>query len=295
MVAAAGSGQRLGAGGPKAFVELGGRPLIEWSLAALDSARSIGAIVIAAPAGYEREAELAAGLAAPKAAVVVTPGGATRSASIELALDHVRGELVAIHDAARPLITPDVVDRVVTRLAADHEADAAIAAVPLTDTVKRARASRGGGDPGQTVVDGTLDRDLLWAAQTPQAFRVAALVRAQRRAADGGRLGAATDEASLIEAAGGRVLLEETGVANFKVTSGADLDRRRGARRGRPDLTGRQSRSISTPVTTKTKTTCPTPSAVPMLAAPSAPAIRAAAAKETSAIPMSASVAIGLG
>jgi len=139
VVAAAGSGQRLGAGGPKAFVDLGGRALIEWSLAALDAARSIGAIVIAAPAGFEREAELAAELAAPQAAVVVTPGGATRAASIELALEHVRGDLVAIHDAARPLIGAGLVDRIVGRLEADPGADAAIAAAPLTDTVKRAR------------------------------------------------------------------------------------------------------------------------------------------------------------
>jgi 2-C-methyl-D-erythritol 4-phosphate cytidylyltransferase len=223
VVAAAGSGQRLGAGGPKAFVDLGGRALIEWSLAALDAARSIGAIVIAAPAGYEREAELAAGLAAPKAAVVVTPGGATRAASIELALDHVHGELVAIHDAARPLITPGVVDRVVGRLAADAEADAAIAAAPITDTVKRARSPRGEAGPGAGVIAETLDRELLWAAQTPQAFRLGALRAAQRRAADEDRLAAATDEASLIELAGGRVLLEETGSANFKVTTGTDL------------------------------------------------------------------------
>jgi len=223
VVAAAGSGQRLGAGGPKAFVDLGGRALIEWSLAALDAARSIGAIVIAAPAGFERESELAAGLAAPKAAVVVTPGGATRAASIALALDHVRGDLVVIHDAARPLVTAEVIDRVVGRLTADAEADAAIAAAPLTDTVKRARAARGVDDPAATMIERTLDRDLLWAAQTPQAFRLAALRKAQQLATADGRLGAATDEASLIEQAGGRVLLAETGSANFKVTTGADL------------------------------------------------------------------------
>ena len=223
MVAAAGSGQRLGAGGPKAFVDLGGRALIEWSLAALDAARSIGAIVIAAPAGFERESELAAGLAAPKAAVVVTPGGATRAASIALALDHVRGDLVVIHDAARPLVTAEVIDRVVGRLTADAEADAAIAAAPLTDTVKRARAARGVDDPAATMIERTLDRDLLWAAQTPQAFRLAALRKAQQLATADGRLGAATDEASLIEQAGGRVLLEETAAATFKVTTGADL------------------------------------------------------------------------
>ena len=179
--------------------------------------------MIAAPAGFEREAELAAGLAAPKAAVVVTPGGATRAASIALALDHVRGDLVVIHDAARPLVRADVVDRVVARLSADAEADAAIAAAPLTDTVKRARAARADDDPAATVIERTLDRGLLWAAQTPQAFRLAALRSAQRLAVADGRLGMATDEASLIELAGGRVLLEETGSANFKVTTGVDL------------------------------------------------------------------------
>jgi 2-C-methyl-D-erythritol 4-phosphate cytidylyltransferase len=227
VIAAAGSGQRLGAGGPKAFVELGGRPLIEWSLAAFDAARTIGSIVVAAPAAYLREAELAAGLAAPKAALVVIPGGSTRAASIELALEHVRGELVAIHDAARPLISSDLVDRVVGRLDREPDADAVIAAVPLTDTIKRAGASRAPAgsapDPDRTLVAETLDREALWAAQTPQAFRLAALRRAQRRAVDAGELDAATDEAWLVERAGGRVLLEETGAANFKVTTAADL------------------------------------------------------------------------
>jgi 2-C-methyl-D-erythritol 4-phosphate cytidylyltransferase len=228
VIAAAGSGQRLGAGGPKAFVELGGRPLIEWSLAALGSARTIGSIVIAAPASHVREAELAAGLAAPGATVVVTPGGATRAASIAAALPHVRGDLVAIHDAARPLITPALVDRIVDRLDRETGAESVIAAAPLTDTIKLARTARDsgsgpveGGSP--TTVAETLDREALWSAETPQAFRLAALERAQRLAADAGELDAATDEAWLIERAGGTVLLEETGAANFKVTSAADL------------------------------------------------------------------------
>ena len=227
MVAAAGSGQRLGAGGPKAFVELAGRPLIEWSLAALDAARTIGSMVVAAPADYVREAELAASLAAPKAAVVVTPGGSTRAASIELALEHVRGDIVAIHDAARPLITSDLVDRIVGRLEREQDADAVIAAVPLTDTIKLAAAARAssGDAPGEeeTRVAETLDRDALWAAQTPQAFRLDALRRAQSSAAEAGEFDTATDEAWLIERAGGVVLLEETGTANLKVTTAADL------------------------------------------------------------------------
>jgi 2-C-methyl-D-erythritol 4-phosphate cytidylyltransferase len=103
-----------------------------------------------------------------------------------------------------------------------------IAAAPLTDTIKLARTARDsgsgpveGGSP--TTVAETLDRDALWSAETPQAFRLAALERAQRLAADAGELDAATDEAWLIERAGGTVLLEETGAANFKVTSAADL------------------------------------------------------------------------
>ncbi|HET6829738.1 MAG TPA: 2-C-methyl-D-erythritol 4-phosphate cytidylyltransferase [Solirubrobacterales bacterium] len=223
VIAAAGSGQRLGAGGPKAFADLAGRALIEWSLAALDAARSIDAIVIAAPPGHEREAELAAGRAAPRAAVAVITGGATRADSIELALDRVNGELVAIHDAARPLITADLVDRVVGRLAADPDADAAIAASPLADTVKRARAPRGESGRDAALVERTLDRDLLWAAQTPQACRANRLRAAQQRAIEGGWLAEATDEASLIECDGGLVLLEEAGEANLKVTTGADL------------------------------------------------------------------------
>ena len=200
--------------------------MIEWSLEALDSARTIGSIVVAAPPDYVREAELAASLAAPKAAVVVTPGGSTRAESIELALEQVRGDLVAIHDAARPLITSELVDRVIGRLADEPEADSVIAAVPLTDTIKRARAARGSGGDGEieaTDVAETLDRDALWAAQTPQAFRLSALQAAQRSAAEEGVLELATDEAWLIERAGGMVLLEETGGANFKVTTAADL------------------------------------------------------------------------
>ncbi|GIK77565.1 MAG: hypothetical protein BroJett022_12550 [Actinomycetes bacterium] len=178
--------------------------------------------MIAAPPGHEAAAESAAARAAPEAEVAVVPGGASRAASIERALAAVHGEVVAIHDAARPLVTADLVDRVILRLGAEPGADAAIAASALTDTVKRARDRRGGG-PGATVVERTLDRDLLWAAQTPQAFRAAALRAAQERAAATGRLDAATDEATLIELAGGRVLLEESAATNLKVTTGADL------------------------------------------------------------------------
>ncbi|MBA2522599.1 MAG: 2-C-methyl-D-erythritol 4-phosphate cytidylyltransferase, partial [Solirubrobacterales bacterium] len=136
VIAAAGSGQRLGAGGPKALVELSGRPLIVWSLRALNAAESIGAIVIAAPPGYELAIEDAAGAAGVD--VEVVSGGESRAESVRLALGAVSGEMVAIHDAARPLVSAELVDRVVSRLNADADADGVIAATPIVDTLKRA-------------------------------------------------------------------------------------------------------------------------------------------------------------
>lgn len=203
MIAAAGSGERLGTGGPKAFVELAGRPLLEWSLQACRDAESIGTIVVAAPPGEEGRVG--------QDGVEVVPGGATRSDSVAAALERVETELVAIHDAARPLATAELFDAVLGELGAAEQAAGVIAAAPLTDTVKAAGDDR--------VVQRTLDRSRLWGAQTPQAFRTAAL----REAIAAGDPGAATDEAMLVEAAGGVVLLRDPGAPNLKVTTAGDL------------------------------------------------------------------------
>lgn len=208
MLAAAGSGQRLGAGGPKALVEVAGRPLIAWSLAALERATAVAGITIAAPPGHEAAiAELAAG------AEVVT-GGATRAESVALALESVSAEVAVIHDAARPLLRAELVERLIGRLRGS-EAEGVIAAAAVADTLKRA------GEGG--AVAATVSRDRLWGAQTPQAFRTAALRRATESARDRGDLERATDEAWLIERAGGTVLIEPAGIPNLKVTDGADL------------------------------------------------------------------------
>ncbi len=209
MIAAAGSGRRLGAGGPKALVPLAGRPMLEWSLRALEAAETIAAIVVAAPPGHEGEVQAIAG-----ARAAVLAGGATRAESVALALAEVEGELVMIHDAARPLVSSALVERVLARLAGS-EADGVIAAAPVADTLKR------GGERG--AVTETVPRAGLWAAQTPQAFRVEALRDAQESARVAGELAAATDEGWLIERAGGSVLLEPAGQANPKVTDAADL------------------------------------------------------------------------
>jgi 2-C-methyl-D-erythritol 4-phosphate cytidylyltransferase len=169
----------------------------------------------------------------------VVEGGATRARSVANALAAVGTELVAIHDAARPLLTPELVEGVVATLAADPEADGAIAAAPVTDTIKRADGTVRRGGPGAPAprsqhlpgyrggnaamsIAETLDRGELWAAQTPQAFRVDALRRALER--DPSQVEAATDEAMLIEAAGGRVLIHPAPAENIKVTTPLDLE-----------------------------------------------------------------------
>ena len=218
MIAAAGSGARLGAGGPKALVEVAGRPLLAWSLDAFEAAPSIDAIVIAAPPGHEPEVERLA----PGATVVT--GAETRSESVAAALEQVRGDLVAVHDAARPCVGVDLIQAAVARLAAHPDAAAVIAAAPVADTVKRAREPRSasGGLPARgPTVERTESRDHLWAAQTPQVFRTAALREAL--AADPARVAGATDDAMLVEEAGGTVLIEPAPAANIKVTTPSDL------------------------------------------------------------------------
>jgi 2-C-methyl-D-erythritol 4-phosphate cytidylyltransferase len=209
VIAAAGSGERLGAGGPKAFVPLGGRPMIAWSLDACRECGSVAAIVVAVPAGHAHALQN----------VVTVDGGGTRAESVARALVAVDTELVAIHDAARPLLTPELLDDLVAELVANPDADGIIAAAPVTDTVKKVRVDLPLHSNGKStrIIRDTLDRSELWAAQTPQVFRTEAL-REALRATDG-----VTDEAMLIEAAGGKVLVHDAGIANLKVTTAVDL------------------------------------------------------------------------
>jgi 2-C-methyl-D-erythritol 4-phosphate cytidylyltransferase len=199
LLVAAGSGERLGAGRPKAFVDLAGRPMLAWSLDALRAA-GLTQIVVALPGGRD----------APEGCIGVA-GGTTRSESVRAALAAAPpADEVVVHDAARPLVTPE---HFRAALAALADADCAIAAAPLTDTVKEAGPDR--------LVTATLDRTRLWAIQTPQAFRRAALERAL--AAPDAVLAQATDDAWLVERTGGTVRVVESTPANFKVTTPHDL------------------------------------------------------------------------
>ncbi len=230
LIVAAGSGQRLGAGRPKALVELAGRPLVAWSIDALLATAGIERIVIAMPPAAAGSPDAAASLnLAAEERVTVIDGGASRSDSVRRALaasprpgetrEHTpsegqrKDELVLVHDGARPLLTSALAESVIAALAGHPQARAAIAAVPVTDTIKRV--------DGEGVVHGTLERSELWAVQTPQVFRRTALERALDVHAD--ELARATDDAGLIERGGGKVIVVRASDENLKVTTPLDL------------------------------------------------------------------------
>jgi len=197
IVPAGGSGERLGADRPKAFVVCAGRPLIEWSLEVLGSV--CDRVVVAAPEGYHDAPDR-------------VPGGDSRSASVRNALAAAPEATVAVvHDAARPLVTRELVERCIAAL--EPGVEGAIAAVPMTDTVK------------EVALDGrvlrTLDRSSLWAIQTPQVFRADILRRALER--DAAALAAATDDAWLVDEVGGVITVVESFPENIKVTRESDL------------------------------------------------------------------------
>jgi 2-C-methyl-D-erythritol 4-phosphate cytidylyltransferase len=212
IVVAAGSGERLGAGVPKAFVALAGRPMVAWSLDAI-AAAGVPRAIVAVPPGHGAAAEEALAGAAGDFPLgfALVEGGATRSASVRNALAAAGDvDAVAVHDAARPLAGAELFTATLAALAG---ADAAIAAARVTDTVKEA-------GPDGLVVR-THDRSRLWAIQTPQAFRADVLRRALDVPDD--VLARATDDAWLVERAGGRVCVVESSPANFKVTTPHDL------------------------------------------------------------------------
>ena len=210
ILVAAGSGQRLGAERPKAFVALGDRVLLAESLERLDTSEWIDAVVVAVPAEWEDAAiALAEEIVASKVAAVVA-GGATRAESVRAALEQIPADalVVIVHDAARPLVDDAVIERVILPLGEGY--DGVVPALPLADTVKR--VERG-------LVVETVDRSDLVTVQTPQAFTATAL----RAAYAGEEPLAATDCASLVGARGGRIRVVEGDARLLKITTKADL------------------------------------------------------------------------
>lgn len=210
VIVAAGRGERLGADRPKAFAKLGGRPLLAESLERLDGSDWVDSIVVVAPEGWEEPSILLAEELAASKAVECVPGGATRTESVLAGVAEVGDDalVILVHDAARPFLPEEVIERVLAPLGEGW--DGAAPALPVADTLKRA-------DGDGTAVE-TVDRSGLYAVQTPQAF-VAPVLREALTAESGG----ASDCASLLENRGRRVRLVEGDPRLLKVTTQADL------------------------------------------------------------------------
>lgn len=211
IIVAAGSGNRLGVGEPKAFVKLHGHSMLHYSLATLAKLPQITEVVIAIPTGFEKRTRDEAARARLEVPVKITPGGLERqdSVRIALALTSAEAEVIVIHDAARPFADVALFRRCLEAAAARG---AAIAAIPVADTLKR-------------VVDGaihaTVKRAGLYQAQTPQAFQRRLLMAAHERATREHII--ATDDADLVEQIGGTVEVVEASALNLKITTKSDL------------------------------------------------------------------------
>jgi 2-C-methyl-D-erythritol 4-phosphate cytidylyltransferase len=213
LIPAGGIGARLGARTPKQFLRLGSRTIIAETVRHFATHPRVTTVIVAAPAAHAARTRRLLGRA-----ITVVAGGATRQESVRLALEMAPrdADLIIVHDAVRPFITRGLIDDVLAAAAAEG---AAIAALPIAETIKRVRDAR---------VEGTIDRTGLWAVQTPQAFRAAVLREAHDKARRDGV--AATDDAMLVELLGQRVRVVPGLAGNVKITTAEDLRRARGGR-----------------------------------------------------------------
>jgi 2-C-methyl-D-erythritol 4-phosphate cytidylyltransferase len=212
IIVAAGSGVRLKMESPKAFVPLGGRSILEYSLRTISAVDEIEEAVITVPEGMGRRAREEVERAGLEIPVKLVTGGVERQDSVRLALalTSAEAEVVVVHDAARPFATPSLF---ASCIAGTDAADGATAAIPAADTLKRVE--------NRTILQ-TVERRALWQAQTPQAFRRRVLVAAHAHAACEGWT--VTDDADLVERCGGRVEIIEASAKNLKITAPADLE-----------------------------------------------------------------------
>jgi 2-C-methyl-D-erythritol 4-phosphate cytidylyltransferase len=212
IVPAAGTGIRFGGALKKQFIALNGLPILSHTLRALAASDALAAIIVVVPPGEEPRGREALQLAGVNLETEVVPGGQTRQESVYNGLQRAKAEtdLVLIHDGVRPFVSRQVV---LATVEAAKEVGAAVAAVPIIDTIKRV-------DTDGLVIE-TLQRGQLWSIQTPQVFRYALLMQAHRAVLEHGII--ATDDAALVERIGGIVKVVRGSYENLKITSEEDL------------------------------------------------------------------------
>ena len=209
IIVAAGRSERMG-GVDKLFAELAGRPLLAWTLGAFKSCSAVDDIVVVASSeSLDRVAQLVRDWRFDAKVTSIVPGGSSRQESVRAGLEAAAGaKIVAVHDGARPLVTPEIIEQGVTLA---RETGASLCGVPTRDTVKLVE-----GEP--PLVRSTLPRDTVWLAQTPQCFDRALLLEAHRVTES-----AVTDDAALVEELGRPVSVFEGAWSNIKVTTQEDL------------------------------------------------------------------------
>lgn len=216
VIVAGGTGERFGADGGKQLALVAGAPVLLHTVRAFARCSAVDAIVVVvSPERVEEYRARAVEPVGSAAVIAVVPGGATRQRSVHAGLEAVPAEadVIIVHDGARPLVTPATIEQAVTALCGDATLDGVVVGHPSYDTLKAVDQSR--------RIDRTLDRSAVWAAQTPQVFRAAALREAYAHASEHGVEG--TDDAALVEATGGHVLMIEGPRDNIKVTVAEDL------------------------------------------------------------------------
>jgi len=211
IIVAAGSGRRLGCDVPKAFVPLGGRPMLYYAIRALAAVKDLTEAVITLPPEMLSEGRAVVRGTGVDIPIKLTPGGSERQDSVRIALELVsaESEVVAVHDAARPFASPRLFEETIR---AAYRAGGAIAAIPVSDTLKKVDSN---------AIVATAPRAGLYCAQTPQAFRRELLTRAHRDAIRDGIV--VTDDAELVERIGARVEIVDGTPLNFKITTRDDL------------------------------------------------------------------------
>jgi 2-C-methyl-D-erythritol 4-phosphate cytidylyltransferase len=215
IIVAGGTGERLGLAGGKQLASVAGWPVLSWSVAAFDHSPLVDLIVVVChPERIEEYRTVAVEPVGLTTTVRFAAGGVTRQASVAAGLELVPRDLafVLVHDGARPLVTPELIAATLRALEEDPGADGAIVGQPVIDTLKVV--------DGRTIAE-TADRARFWAVQTPQTFRAPVLTAAYEAARADGFLG--TDDASLVERAGGRVVVVDGPRDNVKVTVAEDL------------------------------------------------------------------------